>query len=176
MKTNIKSLNDALSFLLQGLYSAEKALVEEFASCCSQVSSPKIKREIQVYTSSCSGKMLKIERIFNYLLKDTLSRQNDVITAMMNETHSMLNATSNSHLRDVMSVACVQNINAYKISSYRSAYLIAVELELDTVTDLIQQILEWELETRKSLSALSIEEFNKSQTAPKLKDNAWEID
>jgi hypothetical protein len=37
----------------------------------------------------------------------------------------------------------------------------AAELELDTVTDLLQQILEWETATGKSLSTVSISEFNK---------------
>jgi hypothetical protein len=34
-----------------------------------------------------------------------------------------------------------------------------VELELDTVTDLLQQILEWETETGKALAALAMDEF-----------------
>jgi len=36
----------------------------------------------------------------------------------------------------------------------------AVELQMDTPADLIQQILEWELNTCKSLGGLSIREFN----------------
>lgn len=176
MKTNIKTLTDALAFLLQGLYHSEKVLSEEFESCCSRVSSAKIKQAIEVYTNSCPDKMLKIERVFNYLLTDTISRRNEVITALINETHHMLDATSSPQLRDVLSVGCVQNINAYKVSSYRTAYLIAVELELDTVTDLLQQILQWEMETRSALSTLSIEEFNSRHATVKLKGNAWEVD
>jgi ferritin-like metal-binding protein YciE len=53
-------------------------------------------------------------------------------------------------------------MNAYKIAYYRSAYLIAVELELDTATDLLQQVLEWEIETSRDLALLAIEEFNQS--------------
>ncbi len=66
-------------------------------------------------------------------------------------------------MRDILNVSCVQNINAYKISVYRTAYLFPVDIELDSVTDLLQQILESELETETLLTTLAIEEFNEVQ-------------
>jgi ferritin-like metal-binding protein YciE len=75
----------------------------------------------------------------------------------------MLSATTSPHLRDILAIGCLQNINAYKIAGYRSAYMFAVEMELDTPTDLLQQILEWEIDSSKTLSALAIEEFNNAQ-------------
>lgn len=162
MKT-INSLSDALAFLLQGLYFTETKLKESFPWCCSEVSSINIRTEINIYANNADDKLLKLERIFNYLMKEPLTRDNNVMNELMNETHKMIAATTSSYLKDIVSIGCIQNINAYKISNYRSAYMIAVELELDTVTDLLQQILEWEIETGKVLARLSIEEFNKAQ-------------
>lgn len=163
MKTKINSLNDALAFLLQGLYFTEAKLKEEFPACCGEISSARVRDGINHYASDADNKMLKLERIFNYLTKEPLTRTNEVVNALMKETHEMLASTPSVHLKDVLSIGCIQNINAYKMASYRSAYLMAVELEIDTVTDLLQQILEWEVETSKLLSDLSIEEFNKTQ-------------
>lgn len=163
MKTKINSLNDALAFLLQGLYFAETKLKEEFPSCCSEISSPRIRNEINNYTRNADDKMLKLDRVFNYLMVEPITRTNEVVNKLMSETQQMLGSTTSSHLKNVLSIGCIQNINAYKIASYRSAYMIAVELELDTPADLLQQILEWEIETSKELAALSIEEFNKVQ-------------
>ena len=165
MKTKINSLNDALAFLLQGLYFAETKLKEEFPTCCGQITSVRISNEINNYTSNADDKLLKLERVFNYLMKEPLTRPNEVINELMRETHQMLDSTNSSHLRDILSIGCIQNINAYKIANYRSAYMIAVELELDIATDLLQQILEWEIVTGKVLAELSIEEFNKTQKA-----------
>ncbi|MEO5603848.1 MAG: DUF892 family protein [Cyclobacteriaceae bacterium] len=176
MKTRINTLNDALAFILQGLHFTETRLTEEFGSCSNQMTSAPLKGEIDNYTSSSKDKLLKLERVFNYLLKEPMTRTNDVINDLIKETKEILASTTSTHLKDVLSIGCVQNINAYKISGYRSAYMFAVELEPDTVTDLLQQILEWELETSKVLHRLSIEEFNRSQRSPKLKDYAWEID
>jgi ferritin-like metal-binding protein YciE len=162
MKTKINTLSDALAFLLQGLYFTETKLKEEFPLCCNQITSDHIRNEINNYTTNADVKQLKLERVFNYLLKEPLTRTNAVINGLINETHQMLASTTSSHLKDILSIGCIQNINAYKISNYRSAYMIAVELELDTATELLQQILEWEIDTSRMLAALSIEEFNKT--------------
>jgi ferritin-like metal-binding protein YciE len=166
MKSKIKTLNDALTFLLQRLCFTEIRLIEEFGSCSNQVTSLALKREIDNYTSSSKDKVLKLERAFNYLLEEPMTRTNDVINDLIKETKEVLAATASTHLKDVLSIGCVQNINAYKISGYRHAYMFAVELELDTVSDLLQQILDWEIETSKIFSRLSIEEFNRSQHSP----------
>lgn len=163
MKATINSLNDALAFVLQGLHYTETQLKYEFLSCCSAVASPRIRHEINNYVSSADNKLLKLERVFNYLMVEPVTRPNKVISELISETHKMLASTTSPHLRDVLSIGCLQNINAYKISNYRSAYMIAVELELDTATDLLQQVLEWEVETSKVLSTRSIEEFNNAQ-------------
>lgn len=176
MKTEINSLNDALAFLLQGLCFTETRLAEEFGSCYNQITSVPLKHAIKNYASSSKDKVLKIERIFNYLLKEPITRPNNVINELLKETGEILTGTTSTHLKDVLSIGCIQNINAYKISGYRSAYVFAAELELDTVTDLLQQILEWELETNKILATLSIEEFNSIQcSTTKFKYNAWKI-
>ena len=160
MKTKINSLNDALAFALQGLYYSERKLAYKFTTCCSQVSSTKLTNLIRGYTDTSQDKMTKIERIFGYLTNETRSRTNNVVNALMDETHQMVESANSFYLKDTLTIACVQNINAYKISGYRSAYLFAVELKLENATKLLHQILESERETRRFLTELSIEEFN----------------
>ena len=165
METKINSLNDGLAFLLQGLYFTERKLAYKFTTCCSQVSSTKLTNLIRSYTDTSQDKMTKIERIFSYLMTEPMSRTNNVVNALMEETYQMVDSANSFYMKDILTIACVQNINAYKIAGYRSAYLFAAELELDTATDLIHQILESERETRRLLNELSIEEFNDLQRA-----------
>lgn len=166
MKTKINSLNDALAFLLQGLYFTETKLKEEFPTCYSEIASTRIRNEIDNYTSNADNKLLKLERVFNYLLKEPLTGTNEVVDELMNETHQMLASTTSSHLKDILSIGCIQNINAYKIASYRSAYMIAVELELDTATDLLQQILEWRSKQAKCLQYFPLKNSIKCNGQP----------
>jgi ferritin-like metal-binding protein YciE len=164
MKTKLTTLQEALAFQLQGLSYAEAKVKEEFNACRHHVTSGKLKSEIKKYTESADSKLLKLERMFNYLMQEPLTRKNDVINSLVDETHQLLSATSSSHLKDILMISCMQSISAYKISCYKTAYLFAVELELDTVSDLLQHILEWEIETGKALAIMAIEEFNKIQS------------
>lgn len=168
MKKTIVTLQDALSYQLQGLRYTEAKVKSEFSICAYQITSSELRHEIQKYTDNADNKILKLERIFNYLMQEPGSRKNEVIVKLMDETHQMLAYTISPHLKDILMVGCIQSINSYKISSYKTSYLIAVELELDTACDLLQQILEWELETAKALNTLSIKEFNKINNTVKL--------
>src|SRR5690349_20306330 len=112
MKTEINSLTDALGFLLQGLYFTETKLKDEFPSCCAKITSPRIKAETSDYTASADNKMLKLERVFNYLMKDPLPRKNHAINDLIAETHEMLASISSTHLKDILTIGCIQNINA----------------------------------------------------------------
>jgi len=165
MKAIIHSTQEALVSQLQGLYYIESKVSGELKHCIDHITSDKVKNEIKKYAAESESKMIKLERIFDYLMYEPLNRKNEVVSKMLAETYQMLSYKSSPHLKDMLIVSCVQNINAYKISSYRTAYLLAVEVELDSVIDQAQQILESELETEGVLAAMAIEEFNEMQPA-----------
>jgi len=159
MKKSTLTMQNAFTFLLQGLYFTETRLATELGSCSRQSTSARLSDEVKNYAESTQYKLLKLERIFSYLLNTSNSRKNEVIDKLLTETHAILNTADPGHLKDILMIGCIQNINAYKITSYRTACLLAVELELDTVADLLQQIIGWETETSRILAALSSEQF-----------------
>lgn len=163
MKKNIHTLQDNLAFQLQGLYYAEKKIKNEFEECIREITSPKLKNEMINYILGGDTRILKLDRIFNYLMQEPEGRKNKAVVKLLEETEELLNFTDSLHLKDIVMVSCVQNINAYKISCLKIAYMFTAELEMDTASDLLQQMLESELETAKALSSLAIEEFNKGQ-------------
>lgn len=168
MKKIIHTPQEALAYQLERLIYAETRVRDEFETCSKQITSPELKTEIQRYVGNAGNKVQKLHRIFSYLMLEPRRRRNEVIDKMIAETHHLLDLTSSGHLRDILIIGCIQNINAYKIASYKTAYLFTLELELDTASDLTQQILEWEMATSKTLAALSIHEFNKVNSTVKL--------
>ena len=170
MKRPLKTLRDALAFQLAGLYYAETKVKDELKSCSEHLFLPILKREIKKYLESSDSKLLKLERIFNYLMQEPKGRKNKVFNELMDETKKMILSTNSPHLKDILMISCVQNICSYKVSSYKTAYLFAVELELDIVADLIQHILAREVKTGTMLAELAIEEFNRIQRADKLQE------
>jgi hypothetical protein len=59
MKTKIKSPNDALVFILEGLLHAEVKLVSEFPSRCIEMSSNRLREAVNGYIASAENKLLK---------------------------------------------------------------------------------------------------------------------
>jgi ferritin-like metal-binding protein YciE len=169
MEKSINTLQDALAYQLKGLFYSELKVRGEFEICSKQLESLEVKKEIQCYIGNADNVLQKLERVFNYLMQEPTPRKNEVTIKMIDETHHLLGLTSSQHLKDIITVSCIQNINAYKISAYKTAHLLAVELELDTAADLLQEILEWELATGRLLAALSIREFNKINNPVKTK-------
>ncbi|HET9485940.1 MAG TPA: DUF892 family protein [Chryseosolibacter sp.] len=163
MKRNVHTLQDALAFQLQGLYYAEKKMKAELEQCMHEITSEKLRNEMSRYAQAAENKLSKLERIFDYLMQEAEVRKNKAVVTLLEETKEMVNFTDSPHLKDILMVSCLQNINTYKISTLKVAYMFTVELEMDTASDLLQQILEAELETGKALSSLAIEEFNKGE-------------
>jgi ferritin-like metal-binding protein YciE len=163
MKTIIQSPQEALASQLQGLYYIESKVSDELTYCLDHITSSKIKNAINKYVSQRESKLLNLEHIFDYLMCDPLPHKNEVVMKMLAETYQMLAYKSSLHLKDMLIVSCIQNINSYKISAYRTAYLFAVEIEVDAVIDHLQQILESELEMEKELAVLAIKEFNEME-------------
>ena len=160
MNKNIKTLQDALSYELQGILYAEDKVSDELQTRCRYITSPDVKKVIQEYIENSDNVKLMLNRVFNYLMIEPAPRKNQVINKMIDETKYLLTHATSPHLKDILMIDCVKNINAYKTASYQTSYLMAVELEMDTPADLIQQVLEWELNAGRSLSRLSIREFN----------------
>jgi len=162
MTKAIKTLQDALSHQLLGLLYAENKVGEEFNICNHHITSPEVRTVIKNYIGNAENVTLKLNRIFSYLMLEPVARKNAVINKLIEETQYLLTYTTSPHLKDILMIGCMKNINAYKIACYQTCYLMAVELELDTAGDLLQQILEWEIATEKSLRSIAIVEFNKA--------------
>jgi ferritin-like metal-binding protein YciE len=162
MRNKIETIEDAFAFQLQRLYYMENSLRDEFATCCDHVTSKPLRKEIKDYVDAAYSKTLKLERIFNYVMKEPVAQKNDTIRKLLHETREVLSMTGSTFLKDILLINAIKDINAYKTSSYKNLYVYSVELELDTPSDLLQQILQWEVETGRALSALVFQEFNKT--------------
>lgn len=159
MKNKIQTIEDAFVFHLQQLVYTESKIKEGLFQSPTPASL-RLKNEIREYAESSYSKLLKLERIFNYLMREPYSRKNLLITQMIQDATESMELVTTAHVKDILIVNCFKCMNAWKTSSYKNAYIYSVELELDTPSDLLQQILEWEISAGKSLARIAIEEFN----------------
>jgi ferritin-like metal-binding protein YciE len=160
MKNKISSIEDAFVYNLHQLFYTESRIKEGLFDAEISMATSILKPELMEYADSSYSKLLKLERIFNYLMREPNSLRYSPIVHMLEETAEALQNTSGRNLKDIIIVSAFRSINAIKISNYRNAYIYSVELELDTPSDLLQEILGWEVLSGKMLARIAIEEFN----------------
>jgi len=159
MKRKFNSLFDVLEFTLQGVNATEAMLINDVGLITDQLTSAATRYEVDSYLGTLRDNQIGIERVFTYLMKNDLTRTNAVMREMIHETHGLLSQTNQASLKEILMITSLQNIVAYKISMYRAAYQIALELELETPADILQQLLEKEMNAAKSFDRISLIQF-----------------
>lgn len=160
----IKNLSDALAELLRGLFDGERALEKAIEECSMKAASHTLRKKLENHAQGTCDKILKLERVFNYLLTSPTGKRNYVVRKMINETRMLMRATSDDSIRDIMLVSCLQSISNYKISGYQTALALALDEDLGNVADLLQEILEEEIETEFELNRICKEIIYTKQT------------
>jgi ferritin-like metal-binding protein YciE len=165
MKKLISTLEDALAFELQSLYDGERRLKDKINSISPAIEQETLNAVLKKYAESADHKRLKIDRMFSYLSQEPDSRINEVLDKLLEETQERLKWSVPGKIRNLMLISAFQHINQYKISSYKTALTFAMELELENVTDLLLQVVDWERKTNKALMDIALKEFSKSGEA-----------
>ncbi len=160
MKPILNNLNEALTYHLEGMYDAEKKLQKSAPDYTNCVTSRALKSEIKKYFESARDKRIKLKRIFSYLLAGPFGRKSKVIDKMLKDVDNILKYASSPELKDAMVIPSLQAIIHYKIASYGAAKAFAIVLELETVTDLLEEVLELEMESDRALAKIAIEGVN----------------
>jgi ferritin-like metal-binding protein YciE len=161
---SIANLNDALTRLLQSLYDGEKKLQRGLGECVKNVTSEGLKKELAHYEENIGDALLKIERVFNYLLISPEGAPNYIMRRMIKETHDMVDAAGLVALKDIIMISCLQSISQYRISKYQTALAFADYCAPDNVYDLLHEILEQELQLEQSLRKMSLETVQSVRT------------
>ncbi len=166
MKKSLVNLQDALAYRLNGLYDVEKKLQESIPDCLHHVGSPALLNEMQKYADSTRDKVTKLERVFNYLMEEPEIHPDEVMEKMIEDVYELVTHAAEP-LRDALIISCLQNINHYKISGYGTARAMAMQLEFEKASELLNEILTWEKEMDQRLTLLAMEEVNVKAAEPK---------
>ena len=161
MKNQITKLEDILALQLQELHNSERAIKEKINTLLLYSESEELNEILLKYSESSDHKKLKLGRMFYYILVEPVDKSSSIVSTLLDETAFRLERTSSSKIKTLLLISGFQCINHFKLSLYRTALTYALELELDTVADLLHQIAEWERKTEKALNAQAHKEFSK---------------
>ena len=160
MKPKLSNLNAAIAYQLEAMYLVEKKLMKGLPISMSKIKSAQLKEEVKKYLNSAADKRTKLKRVFGYLLSGPYKRKNLVFGEMIRQLKVVTKMSATPYIRDVMLIVFLQEVCHYKIAVYQSSLVIAEQMELAMVPDLLAEILKWEMDTSQTLSKLALSSVN----------------
>lgn len=165
MKNPLTNFHEALVYQLEGLYDAEKRLQKAMPILSHKVTISALQAEIIKYGEHASDKRSKLKRAFSYLGCGPFGRKNRIMHDFLKDTFELCEHSSADRIRDAMVMASIKNISQYKLADYGTALGFAIALELDTVADLLHEIISWEKETADAFEEIRIAQLGARQDA-----------
>lgn len=151
---------------LQSLYYGENLVRFNFDHGDLKFRTISDKNIIENYLLRADDILLKLDRIFRYLMVEPQTRKNSVVYELIREYKSLTGITAEPHLHDVLLLNLLLNVTDYKIINFKTAYLLSILVDMDSVSDLIQQMLEDEQAFKKNIEDMAISEFNQVPHEP----------
>ena len=161
MKKIINTLEEAVITDLECLYCVEFRLKEKLEIVVKVINTEKLRDLLETYLESSNSKRLKIDRVFSYLNHDPKSCTTSVIDEMIEDIFRHISFAGEPTVQDLLITNCLQRISNYKLSLYQSSLRYAEELELDTASELLSTIIDWEQETKRDLAEFSASQVRK---------------
>lgn len=158
--SKITGLRSLLDYNMENITSAEAHLTTHLNQWISQAKSVKFKIILQKYLEFINLHLQKLNVFAEEEKIISLSTTNRVMEAFVDDTNSQLDNCMNADVKDACLLACIQNINHYKISIYGTAAAMAEKLEMHDAVSVFREAEMNEKQIDDRLSQLAIYEIN----------------
>jgi ferritin-like metal-binding protein YciE len=164
--SNINGLRDLLIHNIQALINAEMQLKNVIPGWIDKTSSLKMKMVLQKYLELIQMHVEKLDHFLGNEKVPLFPGNNAVMDAFIHETNALLAKCTDAEVKDAGLLACVQNINHFKISNYgtSAAFTNTLEMEEAAVAFREAEINEKQIDDR--LSQLAEHEINVNARDP----------
>lgn len=168
METNLKvtTLHQLLDYDIRKLTRAEVQLRNSLSEWLHIAGSAKLKVVIQQYQTFVERHVQKMEGYFEEEKISSFSLPNRIMQSFIDETNEMLFRSTQEEVRDVSLLACLQEINHYKISTYGTAAAFAKTLLMEKIASVFHEAEINEKYIDDQLSLLAEHEINRKAKAP----------
>jgi ferritin-like metal-binding protein YciE len=162
---SISTLSSLLNYDILVLNSAERQLKNVLQSWIIRANAPKLKEVLQKYLDIVQNHIQKIDRLMASDSLTDIGILSQVMRAHIDEAEDILGYCTDAEVRDVFLLACVQQINHFKICRYGTVSAFARTIGLETYAQLFHdsEITEKQIDDR--LSQLAEFEINNKAKA-----------
>ncbi len=162
----ITTLHNLLDYDASKFTSAEIQLQNILPEWINKTGSLMLKTVLQKYLDFVQQHVHKMENFFEQEKINSLSLNNRVMHAFIEETNEKLSTCTDPEIKDACLLAGIQVINHYKISIYGTAAAFANALEMEKHAALFHEAEGNEKQIDSRLSQLAEFEINKKARTP----------
>jgi ferritin-like metal-binding protein YciE len=151
----LNSLSDVLIEELADLYSAEQQLIVALPLMAAAAHAYELRNAFESHLEETRGHVERLEQAFSERELLLPSRTCKAMKGLVQEATDIIKATGDPVAIDVALIGAAQRIEHYEIAGYGTARALADELDLNTTSSLLEQILEEEGDADKLLTKLA---------------------
>ena len=141
---------------LQGMYYAEKALVDNMPNMADAATTDEVRQAFQHHLEETRGQVTRLERIFDSIGVSADDKTCNAINGLADDAEAVIGSTESGSLtRDAGLIIAAQKVEHHEIAAYGSLHALAQLLGYTEATQLIEQSLQEEKNTDKKLTQLA---------------------
>jgi ferritin-like metal-binding protein YciE len=161
----LNSLDDLLVSELKDLYSAEKQLLKALPKMAKAANSKALQSGFTKHLKQTEGHVSRLEKVFEELGASPRGKKCKAMEGLIEEGQEIIDEDADPDVKDAALIAAAQRVEHYEIAGYGCVRTYANLLNHKKAASLLQQTLDEEGETDKTLSKLA-EKINVAAEQP----------
>lgn len=160
-----KNLNDLFLDTLKDIYYAEKQILKTLPKMAKAAQSPELKAGFEKHQMETEGQVERLEQIFESLGKPARGKTCDAIIGIIDEGKSIMDEFKGTAALDAGLISAAQAVEHYEIARYGTLKTWAGQLGYKDAVSLLDQTLQEEGNTDKTLTQLATSMANMQAAA-----------
>lgn len=160
-----KNLNDLFLDTLKDIYYAEKQILKTLPKMAKAAQSPELKAGFEKHQMETEGQVERLELIFESLGKPARGKTCDAIIGIIDEGKSIMDEFKGTAALDAGLISAAQAVEHYEIARYGTLKTWAGQLGYKDAVGLLDQTLQEEGNTDKTLTQLATSMANMQAAA-----------
>ena len=157
----IKTLDDLFVHTLQDIYYAENQIAKSLPKMIAKATDPELKQGFETHLEETKGQIKRLEQVFQMHGQPVKGVTCAAMDGILEEATEIMGDVEDKEVLDAAMLASAQAVEHYEIARYGTLRTWAQQLGLNDAAKLLQQTLEEEENTDKTLTQLATGEANK---------------
>jgi ferritin-like metal-binding protein YciE len=165
MPAKEKTLEDLFYETLKDIYYAEKTIVKALPKMAKNANSNELRHAFEQHLQETEGQVERLEQVFELIGKPARAKTCEAIKGLTEEAKEVMKDFKNSDALDAGLLSAAQAVEHYEISRYGTLIAWANQLGLDQAAELLEETLEQEKNTDKTLTKIAESGVNQQAQA-----------